>query len=180
MNKRKKGRTLSRSKSQREALLRTLLVSLTKYKRIETSLAKAKELRPFAERMITLAKRASQSEVKKMAMIRQLKKDLPIETVTELLTFAKQFETREGGYIRIIKMVHRRSDASDRALVEWVEEMQTVKEEEVSKSAKKEAKKTISTKKETKEEEKPTAKTEKVEKKVEKAEDEKDKKQSDK
>lgn len=180
MNKRKKGRTLSRSKSQREALLRTLLVSLTKYKRIETSLAKAKELRPFAERMITLAKRASQSEGKKMAMIRELKKDLPIETVMELLKFAEQFATREGGYIRIIKMVHRRSDASDRALVEWVEEMQVTEEKEISKSAKKETKKITSIKKESKKDEKPTAKIEKVEKKVEKAEDKKDKKQSDK
>ncbi len=164
MNKRKKGRTLSRSKSQREALLRTLLVSLTKYRKIETSLAKAKELRSFAERMITKAKRSSESEGKKMAMIRELKKDLPIETVKELLRFAEQFAKREGGYLRIIKKVHRRSDASERAIIEWVEEFKE-KEEEPKKVEKKDEKKTSA---------------KKVEKKVEKADDKKDKKQSDK
>jgi large subunit ribosomal protein L17 len=175
MNKRKKGRTLSRSKSQREALLRTLLVSLTKYKRIETSLAKAKELRPFAERMITKAKRASQGEVKRMAMIRELKKDLPTETAMELLRFAEQFAKRDGGYLRIIKKMHRRSDASERALVEWVEEFEEVEKTpvKVKEISKKEAVKKVSTKNEI-----PAVKE--AEKKVEKTEDKEDKKQSDK
>ncbi len=175
MNKRKKGRTLSRSKSQREALLRTLLVSLTKYKRIETSLAKAKELRPFAERMITKAKRASQSEVKKMAMIRELKKDLPAETVMELLRFAEKFAKRDGGYLRIIKKMHRRSDASDRALIEWVEEFEDENKSsvEAEKVKKEEATKKASAKKDSTE-------IKKAEKKVEKNEEKKDKEQSDK
>ncbi|MBT3356291.1 50S ribosomal protein L17 [bacterium] len=172
MNKRKKGRTLSRSKSQREALLRTLLVSLTKYKRIETSLAKAKELRPFAERMITKAKRASQGEGRRMAMIRELKKDLPTETVMELLRFAEKFAKREGGYLRIIKMMHRRSDASDRALVEWVEEFEEVEEKEAKKAP-------VTAKKEVKKVKKTSSSAKVEEKKVDKTEDKKDKKQSD-
>ncbi len=175
MNKRKKGRTLSRSKSQREALLRTLLVSLTEYKRIETSLAKAKELRPFAERMVTKAKRALQGEDKKMAMIRELKKDLPTKTVMELLKFGEQFSKRDGGYLRIIKKMHRRSDASDRALVEWVEEFKEEKGESV-KAEKKEKTKVV--KKTSAKKEASEVKT--VEKKVEKTEDGKDKEQSDK
>lgn len=179
MKKRKAGRTLSRSKSQREALLRTLLVSLTEYKRIETSLAKAKELRPFAERMVTKAKRALEGAEREMAMIRELKKDLPIKTIKELLKFAKQFAKREGGYLRIIKTMHRRSDASERAIVEWVEELKETEADEKVEEEK--SSKTKTKKAEVKKEVPAEVKAEKkTSEKEEEKKEEKDKKQSDK
>jgi large subunit ribosomal protein L17 len=122
MRKRIKGAKLQREKDQRIALMRTLLVSLIKHKRIETTLAKAKELRPFAERKITIAKRGlNGSEIEKVAKIRLLKKDLPNrETVMELFKLAEFFKNREGGYIRILKLMPRKSDSTNMALVEWV------------------------------------------------------------
>jgi large subunit ribosomal protein L17 len=120
MKKRKLGKTLSRTSDQRRALKRTLLVSLIKYGRIETTLPKAKELRPFAERMITRAKRGLVGEGGRVTAIRLLKKDLPEKSVQNLFQLAKIFEKREGGYVRIIKLGARESDFSTMALVEWV------------------------------------------------------------
>ncbi len=137
MKKRKSGKTLSRTSDQRLALKRTLLVSLIKHGRIETTLAKAKELRPFAERMITRAKRGLAQEAKKTAAIRLLKKDLPEKSVQNLFQLAKLFEKREGGYLKILKLGFRESDFAPMALVEWVG---------VKKTTDKDKKKKVSTK----------------------------------
>ncbi|MFO7807516.1 MAG: 50S ribosomal protein L17 [Candidatus Moraniibacteriota bacterium] len=137
MRKRIKGRKIQREKDQREALLRTLLVSLIKKKKITTTLAKAKELRPFAERKITIAKRGlNGSEIEKVAKIRLLKKDLPNqETIKELFEIAKHFQKREGGYTRILKLMPRKSDASEMALIEWVDSELLVNENKSDKKA---------------------------------------------
>ncbi len=121
MKKRKEGRKLSRERNQRRALLRTLMVSLIKHKKIKTTLAKAKELRPYAERMITRAKRIEKGKLSKSAGIRLLAKELPVTSVKELLKIAKEFTARKGGYLRILKMIPRKSDFSDMALIGWVE-----------------------------------------------------------
>ena len=118
MKKRKIGRTLSRTRDQRTALKRTLLVSLAKYGQVTTTLAKAKELRPFAERMITRAKKATDQQSKITAM-RQLKKDVNVETAHKLIELAKAFSDRAGGYIRIVKLPFRKRDAADMALIQW-------------------------------------------------------------
>lgn len=118
MKKRKIGRTLSRTKDQRTALKRTLLVSLTEYGQITTTLAKAKELRPFVERMITRAKKATDQQ-KKMVVMRQLKKDVTVKTARRLIEMANTFSDRAGGYVRIVKLPFRKRDAADMALVQW-------------------------------------------------------------
>lgn len=158
MKKRKIGRTLSRSKDQKVALLRTLLVSLTKYGRVKTTLAKAKELRPFAERMITRAKRGVKAD-RRMIVLRMLKKDVTLETAKKLIELAKVFEGRNGGYVRIVKLPFRKSDGADMALIEWTQKLE---KEEKTGVDKKEEKKETSEKKFGKEaEEKKEVKTDK-------------------
>lgn len=121
MKKRKKGRTLSRKKEQRIALMRTLAVSLIKHKRIKTTLAKAKEMRPFVERLATKAKKGLEKN-SELAALRLLKKDLPVVAVSELMKIAEKLKERKGGYLRIIKLYSRKSDRAKMALVEWTDE----------------------------------------------------------
>jgi large subunit ribosomal protein L17 len=112
-----------------------MLVSLTKHGRIKTTLAKAKELRPFAERRITRAKKATSKE-KTAVVLRLLKKDVTLETAKQLIELGKIFEKRSGGYIRIVKLPFRKSDGAEMALVEWTEKL----EKEEKKSDKEEKK----------------------------------------
>jgi large subunit ribosomal protein L17 len=130
MKKRKTGRTLSRDMSQRKALLRTMLVSLTERKAIKTTLAKAKELRPFAERQITYAKKGFAGDLEKVNSIRSLKRNLPQVAIDELFNIAKVLKNREGGYLRIIKLGFRKSDSAEMAMIEWVDKGKMTKKEE--------------------------------------------------
>ncbi|MFW5884766.1 MAG: 50S ribosomal protein L17 [Patescibacteria group bacterium] len=135
MRKRIKGRKIGRQKDQRTALMRTLLVSLIKEKRIETTLPKAKELRSFAERKITIAKRGLKGDdLTKLAKLRLLKKDLPDQKiVNELFKIADFFQEREGGYTRILKLMPRKSDAAERAILEWTEREKMIEKGEKKK-----------------------------------------------
>lgn len=142
MNKRIKGRSLGREKDQKKALMRTLLVSLIESKKITTTLAKAKELRPFAERTLTLAKRGL-DKTQRFSKIRLLKKDLPQKSVNEIFEIAK-IAKREGGYTRIIKLMPRKSDASPMAMIEWVDK--PAKKIEATKKASKTVKEKSATK----------------------------------
>lgn len=139
MNKRIKGRSLGREKDQKKALLRTLLVSLIDNNKIVTTLAKAKELKPFAERNLTLAKRGL-GEKEKASKIRLLKKDLPIKSIEKLFEIAK-ISKREGGYTRIVKLMNRKSDASPMAMIEWTDKPEVKEVEKKEKPEKKEIKK---------------------------------------
>jgi len=126
MKKRKVGRSLSRSKSQRAALKKALLVGLVENRSVKTTQAKAKELTPFAERAITKAKKASQD---KIASIRELKKIVPEKTAHQLIEIAKLFKDRKGGYTRIIKLPNRASDSAEMAMIQWVEPANELKVE---------------------------------------------------
>ena len=98
----KKNRTLSRSRSQRTALIRGLAVSLIRDGKIQTSLAKAKELRPFVEKLVTTAKADSVAARRQAAT--KLGEPTPA-TLKKLFTdIAPQYKDRPGGYTRIIKM----------------------------------------------------------------------------
>lgn len=117
MRHRNKGRALSRTSSHRKATLRNLATSLFRHERIETTTAKAKELRPYAERLITLARRGdlhsrrlAARSVSDRAVLGKLFDDI-----------APRFETRPGGYTRILKLGTRRGDAAEMALIELVE-----------------------------------------------------------
>jgi len=121
MRKRKQGRTLSRSATQRQALKRTMLVSLIEFGSIKTTLAKAKELKPFVERMVTRAKKVGVNNQDNLsAVLRQLKKELPLTSAKKLVKLAESFKNRNGGYTRIVKLASRVSDTADMAVIEFV------------------------------------------------------------
>lgn len=134
MNKRIKGRSLGREKDQKKALMRTLLVSLIENKKIVTTLAKAKELKPFAESRLSLAKRGLMNETEKISKTRLLKKELPIKSIKELFLLAKEAK-RAGGYTRIVKLMPRKSDFSKMAMIEWVDKLKISKEKTTDKKA---------------------------------------------
>lgn len=117
MRHRRDHRQLSRTTEHRKALLRNLVTALFEYERIQTSAAKAKEARRLAERLITTAKTNS------LAARRQVARFVYRETVTKKLfdTIAPWYETRPGGYTRIIRMPKRRlGDAAEMVLLELV------------------------------------------------------------
>jgi large subunit ribosomal protein L17 len=127
----KKIKQLGRIAKQRRALLRTQVVSLVEHGRIETTLAKAKFLQPYVERLITRAKKSGFSSS------RELRKDFNDVTVKALVNkWAPLFATRNGGYTRLIKLKPRRSDASPMAMVELVEKPVEKPKEKVKKPEK--------------------------------------------
>jgi large subunit ribosomal protein L17 len=113
-------RQLSRTAEHRRALLRALVTSLFEYERIETTVAKAKEARRVAERMITHAKKNSIHSRRLVARVVQN------EDVAKKLfdTIAPWYATREGGYTRILKTRRRLGDAGEMALLELVKSEQ--------------------------------------------------------
>jgi large subunit ribosomal protein L17 len=114
MRHRKKGRKLNRTASHRKATLRNMATSLFRHERIETTEAKAKELRPFAERMVTLAKRGD------LHARRQAARQISDRQVLGKLfdDIGPRFAERQGGYTRILKLGARRGDAAEMALIE--------------------------------------------------------------
>ena len=109
-------RTLSRPRDQRTALLRGLAVSLIKNGQIKTTTAKAKELRPLAERLVTYGKTGTVAARRRAATVL----GEPAASVIKKLfdEIAPQYKERKGGYTRIIKM--GRSDGRDEAVIEYV------------------------------------------------------------
>jgi large subunit ribosomal protein L17 len=117
MRHRKKGRQLSRTASHRRATLRSLATSLFRHERIRTTVAKAKELRPFAERLITLARRGD-LHARRMAA----RHIADPEVLRKLFqTIGPRFATRPGGYTRILRIEDKRNDGAEMAIIELVE-----------------------------------------------------------
>ncbi len=117
MRHRKKGRNLSRTPSHRKAVLRNLATSLFRHERITTTTAKAKELRPYAERLITLAKRGD-LHARRLAG----RKIADREVLGKLFTdIGPRFTERPGGYTRVLKLGHRKGDAAEMSLIELVQ-----------------------------------------------------------
>lgn len=109
----KKGKIFSRPKNQRVALFKTLANSLFLHNKIQTTEAKAKELRMVAEKLITRAKSES------VANRRVLAQGLPPKTVIKLINeIAPRYSERKGGYTRITKVVSRKSDGARLAIIE--------------------------------------------------------------
>jgi large subunit ribosomal protein L17 len=108
------GRKLSRNTSHRRALLRNLVTSFLEHGRLMTTLPKAKEIRPLAEKMITLGKRDT------LHARRQVQAYLLKETIAKKVfsTIAPKFAERNGGYSRIIKLGNRKGDGADVAIIE--------------------------------------------------------------
>ncbi len=110
-------RKLSRKSGHRKALFRNMSAALIKHEQILTTLPKAKELRPYVEKLITLAKRGGLSN-RRLAHARMLD-DTQLKKLFDIL--ADRYSDREGGYTRIIKAGYRGSDAAQMAIIELVD-----------------------------------------------------------
>lgn len=99
----------------RSAVIANLIISLIKCGKIKTTLAKAKVMIPYVEKIITKAKVNSLSNTKYLVSI------LDKEVVVSVYELAKKFENRKGGYTRIVKTWQRYGDAAKTAIVEFVE-----------------------------------------------------------
>jgi large subunit ribosomal protein L17 len=118
-------RKLGRVTEHRLALLRNQATALLRHEHIETTLPKAKELRPFVERLITIAKRgvaAGNANAQELNARRLVLKDLQDRDVVAKLfeSLAPRFADRPGGYTRILKTGFRRGDGADTAMMELV------------------------------------------------------------
>jgi large subunit ribosomal protein L17 len=111
-----KKRTLGRKSAQRTALLRSLACSLIRDGKIQTTEAKAKELRPFIEKAVTHAK--NDTVAKRRLVLSQLGNKT--QTANLFKNIAPKYVDRNGGYTRIVKLPIRQSDASKMALIEFV------------------------------------------------------------
>src|SRR5438477_5857262 len=139
MRHRNDHRKLSRTHSHRKALLRNLVTALFEYERIETTVAKAKEARRLAERMITFGKQGD------LAARRHVARFVTKPAVTAKLfeTIAPWYGERQGGYTRILRLGHRLGDAGETAYLELVksseqkdkERKQRLAEEEIKTQA---------------------------------------------
>ncbi len=111
-----KGRKLRRTTSHRKALLRNLVTSFMEKERLKTTLAKAKEARPLAEKMITLAKKST-LHTKRQAL-RVLTKETAVKKLFEEI--GPRFSERPGGYTRIVKLGPRLGDGAQMAMFELI------------------------------------------------------------
>ena len=111
------GRKLNRTSSHRKALLRNMSAALIKHEQITTTLPKARELRPYLEKLITLAKHGGLSN-RRLAHARLLD-DAQEKKLFEVL--AARYADRQGGYTRVIKAGIRASDAAPMAVIELVD-----------------------------------------------------------
>jgi large subunit ribosomal protein L17 len=155
MRHQKRGRKLGRNAPHRTAMKRNLLLGLISHERITTTLPKAKELRPYVERLITIAKRgvATGDKAKELHARRLILSRLGPVAKVELLdpkgngigetvigkifrVLAPRYKDRAGGYIRIMKLTKRRlGDAGETALIELLKEGETRVQASVKKPA---------------------------------------------
>jgi large subunit ribosomal protein L17 len=135
MRHRNAHRKLSRNTSHRRALLRNLVTDLLEHGRLMTTLPKAKEVRPLAEKMITLGKRDS------LHARRQVQAYLMRDGIAKNVfdTIAPRFADRNGGYSRIIKLGNRKGDGADLAIIELLGSELEVKKAERAEKAKEKA-----------------------------------------
>lgn len=108
---------LQRKQDHRDALLMNLTCSLIEHRRIRTTLAKAKALRPYAEKLVTLGKRGT-LHARRTALSSLRHKDVVKKLFEEIAVASKD---RVGGYTRITKLGQRRSDSAPMAYIEWVD-----------------------------------------------------------
>jgi large subunit ribosomal protein L17 len=110
-----KNRKFGRPTAQRKALLRSLMRSLVMSERIQTTEAKAKELRPVIEKMVTRAK--SGSLVARREAVSAIGEDMGKKLMDDI---APRYAERNGGYTRVVKLPLRQSDAAKMAMIEFV------------------------------------------------------------
>jgi large subunit ribosomal protein L17 len=111
------GRKLQRKTGHRKALFRNMAAALIKHEQILTTAAKAKELRPYVEKLVTLAKRGGLSN-RRLAQARLLD-ETQLKKLFDVL--AERYADRDGGYTRVIKAGIRAGDAAPMAVIEFVD-----------------------------------------------------------
>lgn len=131
-----KGRKLGRTASHRKATLISLITSLLKYKRIKTTLAKAKETRGFAEKLVTKARKGD-LHAKKQVMEVIKDKEVVKELFSEIIP---KIGERPGGYTRVVKLGYRMGDAAQMAILELVDYNEVVTARAEQQKEKREAK----------------------------------------
>ena len=117
MRHRKAGKKLSRTREHRRALFRNLVTELLEKERVETTLAKAKAIRPLAEKMITLGKRGDLHS--RRQALGFIQKKIVVKKLFDEI--APRYQNRPGGYTRIIRTGPRRGDNAEMAIIELVE-----------------------------------------------------------
>src|ERR1700761_6659907 len=117
MRHQKNTRKLGRTSQHRDAMLANLVASLIIHKRVKTTLAKAKEARPLAEKLVTLGKEGT-LHARRLAIAKIGQKDVVGKLFKEI---APGFKDRQGGYTRILKLGPRQSDSAPIAFLEWVD-----------------------------------------------------------
>ncbi len=115
MNHLKKGRKFGRVRSQRKALIRSLAKNFIEHEKIKTTEAKAKEIRPIVEKMVTKARTGRLSD--RRLIIAEIGEDRTKKLFDDI---APKYKERNGGYTRIIKLGNRKGDASPMAIIEFV------------------------------------------------------------
>ncbi len=128
MRHRKRGRQLGRNTKHRLALFRNLVTALLEHERIETTEAKAKELRGITDKLITLGKQGTLHA--RRGALRVLRTKQTVEKLFD--DVAKRFPSRQGGYTRIIKTRQRPGDAAQMVAIELVEKAEATEEVKAS------------------------------------------------
>ena len=123
MKHRLKGKKLNRTSSHRKALLKNLSQALLKHEQIVTTLIKAKTLKPYVDKLITIGKKGSLHA--RRHAIRKLGDSKLVTKLVEVL--AKRYENRNGGYSRIIKAGYRYGDSAPMAVIELIERDESAK-----------------------------------------------------
>ena len=122
-HQRKTGK-LQRKPAHRDALIANLAASLIEHGQIKTTLAKAKALRPFAEKLVTLGKKDTVHSRRRAAALLKNQSQRQALAVTKLFgSIAPACADRQGGYTRITKLGARQSDSAPMAFIEWVDDI---------------------------------------------------------
>ncbi|MGH1481755.1 MAG: 50S ribosomal protein L17 [Geminicoccales bacterium] len=117
MRHRLSGRKLNRTSSHRKAMFANMAAALVKHEQIKTTLPKAKELRPFVEKLVTLGKRGDLHARRQI-----IAKTRDEKTAAKLIdTLASRYEGRQGGYIRVLKAGFRKGDNAPMAVIEFID-----------------------------------------------------------
>ncbi len=126
MRHRKKGRKLNRTWSHKKAMLRNMVTTFFDLERIETTDAKAKEVRSLAERLVTVAKRGGDDLAARRQVLRVVRSKKVVAKLFDEI--APRYAERPGGYTRIMKVESRRGDAAPLSILQFVMEPLTFKE----------------------------------------------------
>ncbi|MBJ48509.1 MAG: 50S ribosomal protein L17 [Candidatus Marinimicrobia bacterium] len=135
----KKGRKLNRTRSHRKAMLSNMAASLVFYKRIRTTLPKAKTLSPFVERLITYSKNENKLHARRLIISKIIGRNSKKIANILMDEIGPQYNSRNGGYTRIIKLENRKNDNAKMCILEFVnlhissDEMSDKKEESETK-----------------------------------------------